>query len=45
MGDGEDVRVRPGWRWGFGAAVIASLWFGIVVLSPPAGRPFIYFQF
>ena len=36
---------RPGWNSGFGAALCSGLWLAIILLSPPAGRSFIYFQF
>jgi len=41
----DDPSRSPGWGWGLGPVVCATLFVIIVVFSPPGTRSFIYFQF
>jgi D-alanyl-lipoteichoic acid acyltransferase DltB (MBOAT superfamily) len=42
---GDDPRASWGWSWGVGALACSLMIVAIVLLTPPSGRSFVYFQF
>jgi alginate O-acetyltransferase complex protein AlgI len=41
----DDPRTAPGWNKGLGALAVTVMILAMIILRPPAGQPFIYFQF
>lgn len=45
MRNRDNPEEARGWHWGVGAIVVTLMLLSLVLLPPPQGQPFIYFQF